>query len=107
MPLFVNSQRLFVALAIFRVGDNFGNRHCFRIRSGDFYSHRASCTMYRSAECNSYGNPATMLLYFTDSGLHGAPGTADIIKQDNVLTCYLVLIHEEPRCASLLVVMVG
>ena len=31
----------------------------------------ASRPMYRSAKCNSYGNLATMLLYFAYGGLHG------------------------------------
>jgi hypothetical protein len=41
--------------------------------------------MYRPAECNGYGDSATMLLYLANGGLHGVPGTADIVKQDNLL----------------------
>lgn len=61
--------------------------------------------MYRSAKCNGYGNLTTMLLYFTNGGLHGVARSAYIVKQDDLLSRNLILIHEEPGGVSLRIVM--
>ena len=41
--------------------------------------------MYRPAQCTGYDDSANMLVYLANGGLHGVPGTADIVKQDNLL----------------------
>lgn len=61
--------------------------------------------MHCPAKCNGYGNLATMLLYFAYGSLHGVARPADIVKQDDLLSRDLVLIHEEPGGVSLWIVM--
>ena len=61
--------------------------------------------MHRSAQCNGYGNLATVLLYFAYGSLHCIARPADIVKQDDFLSRDLVLIHEEPGGVSLRIEM--